>query len=220
MSIFFKLVFAAVIVYLLYITYSYQTLISGREGEHRFGIADIIRPNKGKAALEEEELPPLIDNTVYALAYANKYAPLAQQEMKRYAIPASITLGQAILESQYGQSELALQANNHFGIKIDAEWVDTERHCMLSNEWMKDIGRMRPVLSCFKRYQSVSDCYDNHSQFLVKKNWYRPLFKLSKTDYHNWAKGLQSAGYATDPTYAQKLIDIIEKYDLAAYDSL
>lgn len=155
-----------------------------------------------------------------AMDYAQKYGHLAQEEMKKHAIPASITLGQAILESQYGQSELARQANNHFGIKISPEWIESDRHCMFSNEWIVSTKKMKSILSCFKKYMTVGDCYANHSHFLVTKQWYRPLFKLSKQDYKAWAKGLQKAGYATDPNYATKLITIIEKYQLANYDTL
>jgi flagellum-specific peptidoglycan hydrolase FlgJ len=179
------------------------------------------------SSLQELTLPPLAtlepvfsEKQPDALDYIEQYGTLAQDEMKKHAIPASITLGQAILESKYGQSELALQANNHFGIKISLDWVESNRHCMFSNEWIPSIKKMKSILSCFKKYTDVGDCYANHSHFLVTKKWYKPLFKLPKKDYKAWAKGLQKAGYATDPHYANKLITIIEKYNLASYDQL
>lgn len=152
--------------------------------------------------------------------YVKKHALLAQSEMKSHNIPASITLAQAILESQYGTSELALQANNHFGIKADEEFNTTSRHCLHSNEWKKDSQQMEAILSCFKKYQKVAECYSNHSEFLKNRKWYAHLFELDSKDYINWAQGLQDAGYATDPKYADKLVGIIKKYKLASYDTL
>lgn len=176
-------------------------------------------PQKSKK-LPIATIQTIVARTPDAMDYAAEYGYLAQEEMKKYAIPASITLGQAILESQYGQSELAKQANNHFGIKISPEWVESDRHCMFSNEWIASTQKMKSILSCFKKYTNVGDCYANHSHFLVTKKWYRSLFELSSQDYEGWAKGLQKAGYATDPNYAIKLIAIIEKYQLATYDTL
>ena len=79
---------------------------------------------------------------------------------------------------------------------------------------------MRALLSCFRKYEKVADCYAHHSAFLQGRIWYEPLFELEITDYKDWAKGLQKAGYATDPKYAQKLIALIEKYELNRYDKL
>ncbi len=152
--------------------------------------------------------------------YIQKYASLAQKEMQVHRIPASITLAQAILESNYGTSPLALQANNHFGIKADQNWSETDRFCLYSNEWIAATKKMKAILSCFRRYQNVAECYDNHSRFLVKKARYQPLFDLAITDYKQWAEGLRKAGYATDPQYSNKLIAVIEKYNLATFDKI
>jgi len=150
--------------------------------------------------------------------YLHTCAPLAVQEMKRTGIPASIKLGQALLESRFGSSPLARQANNHFGIKAEPKWDNQPRHCLHSYEWSPRRDRMVPVLSCFRHYHDVEDCYRGHSEFLRHRAHYDPLFQLNATDIEGWAKGLQKAGYATDPTYSQKLLHVIEKYQLKRFD--
>jgi len=150
--------------------------------------------------------------------YIRKHASIAKKEMRQHRIPASITLAQAVLESQYGTSELAQNANNHFGIKADNTFKKQSRHCLHSQEWHADIQELRPILSCFRKYKKVAQGYTDHSLFLVERKWYAPLFELPILDYQAWAKGLQKAGYATDPLYAQKLVSIIENYNLAALD--
>lgn len=152
------------------------------------------------------------------LQYIKHHSPLAIQEMKRAKIPASITLGQAILESKYGTSELAKQANNHFGIKSEQTWDSTDRHCIYSYEWSKKKQRMYPMLSCFRRYKNIEESYVGHSNFLTNRPYYTGLFNLDINDYKAWAYGLQKAGYATDPNYAQKLISVIHRYQLHRYD--
>lgn len=151
--------------------------------------------------------------------YINKCAKLAIQEMKRAKVPASITLSQAILESKYGTSELALQANNHFGIKAEPTWDSSDRHCMYSYEWNEKKRCMYPVLSCFRQYESLEDCFIGHSNFLVERPYYTQLFTLDIKDFKAWAHGLQKAGYATDPNYANKLIAVINRYQLQQYDT-
>ncbi len=152
------------------------------------------------------------------LQYIELNCTLAVQEMQRAKIPASITLGQAILESKYGTSELAMQANNHFGIKAEAKWDSTDRHCIYSYEWNQKKQRMYPMLSCFRRYKNIQASYIGHSNFLVQRAHYMPLFALDIYDFEAWAHGLQKAGYATDPNYANKLISIIQRYQLYRYD--
>lgn len=152
------------------------------------------------------------------LQYIEHYSTLAIQEMQRAKIPASITLGQAILESQYGTSELALQANNHFGIKAEPKWDSMDRHCIYSYEWSQKKQRMYPMLSCFRRYNNIQESYVGHSNFLTNRPYYTNLFNLDINDFKGWAHGLQKAGYATDPNYAQKLISIIHRYQLHRYD--
>jgi hypothetical protein len=144
-------------------------------------------------------------NTDY-VAYIDKYKDIAIEQMEKYHIPASITLAQALLESGAGKSELAQRSNNHFGIKCHS-W-DGERTYHDDDE----------TGECFRVYKNVRDSYEDHSMFLATGSRYAFLFKFDHTDYVNWAKGLKRAGYATSPTYAEKLIGIIESYGLDRYD--
>lgn len=138
--------------------------------------------------------------------YIDTYASLAREQQEKYGIPASITLAQGLLESGAGNSELALASNNHFGIKCHNNWKG-------ESVTYFDDGRN----SCFRKYDRVSDSYTDHSLFLVNGARYRFLFELDITDYTGWARGLQKAGYATDRQYADKLIRVIETYDLNQY---
>lgn len=139
--------------------------------------------------------------------YIKKYRELAVEEMRRYHIPASITLAQGLLESGAGQSTLARKSNNHFGIKCGSDWSGkTVRH--------DDDARNE----CFRAYKHPRQSYEDHSKFLAGRPRYASLFKLKITDYKGWARGLKKAGYATNPRYAEQLIGIIELYDLHQYD--
>lgn len=140
------------------------------------------------------------------LDYIDKYHELAVEQMKLHKIPASITLAQGLLESGAGYSELASKSNNHFGIKCAGGWSGrTVRHTDdAPNE-------------CFRAYKHPRESYEDHSAFL-KRARYASLFKLEITDYKGWARGLKQAGYATDPSYANRLITIIEDYELYKYD--
>lgn len=142
----------------------------------------------------------------YYTAYIAKYAKQAQQEQKKHGIPASITLAQGLLESAAGRSDLAQNANNHFGIKCTSSWT--------GDSYTKDDDKKD---ECFRKYRQVSDSYEDHSQFLLRPR-YESLFQLDITDYKGWAHGLKRCGYATDPGYAGKLIKLIEDYELAQYD--
>ena len=134
-------------------------------------------------------------------AYIKKYRELAVEEMKKYHIPASITLAQGLLESGAGQSALARKSNNHFGIKCGSDWYGkTVSH--------DDDSRGE----CFRAYKHPKDSYEDHSKFLAGRPRYASLFKLNITDYKGWARGLKKAGYATNPRYADQLIGIIEFY--------
>ena len=140
--------------------------------------------------------------------YIKQYAPLAVEQMKRHKIPASITLAQGLLESGAGHSELARKSNNHFGIKCGGGWRGrTVRH--------DDDARNE----CFRAYRNPMDSYEDHSLFLRRGARYAFLFNLKITDYRGWARGLKKAGYATDPSYANRLITIIEDYELYKYDN-
>ena len=139
--------------------------------------------------------------------YIKKYRELAVEEMKKYHIPASITLAQGLLESGAGQSTLARKSNNHFGIKCGSDWTGkTVSH--------DDDARGE----CFRAYKHPKDSYEDHSKFLAGRSRYASLFKLKITDYKGWARGLKKAGYATNPRYADQLIGIIELYELHKYD--
>ena len=140
--------------------------------------------------------------------YIKKYRELAVEEMKKYHIPASITLAQGLLESGAGQSTLARKSNNHFGIKCGGDWTGkTVSH--------DDDARGE----CFRAYKHPKESYEDHSKFLAGRPRYASLFKLNITDYKGWARGLKKAGYATNPRYADQLIGIIELYGLHQYDT-
>ena len=142
-------------------------------------------------------------NKVYE-DYIHKYRGIAVDEMKHYRIPASITLAQGL---GAGKSELARKSNNHFGIKCGGSWDGRSvRH--------DDDARNE----CFRAYKHPKDSYRDHSKFLRSGARYAFLFRLKITDYKGWARGLKKAGYATDPQYANRLINIIELYDLDKYD--
>lgn len=140
-------------------------------------------------------------------AYIEKYYKIAMREMNDYGIPASITLAQGILESAAGTSRLAVQANNHFGIKCHNDWSGEKIY--------HDDDKNN---ECFRKYTRAEESFVDHSQFLKDRARYSFLFELDKTDYKAWAKGLKQAGYATDPNYPTRLINLIEKYDLHKYD--
>ncbi|MCD7936439.1 MAG: glucosaminidase domain-containing protein [Tannerellaceae bacterium] len=140
--------------------------------------------------------------------YINTYSALAVKHQQKYKIPASITLAQGLLESGAGQSQLARKSNNHFGIKCHSDWKGRR-------VYHDDDKRGE----CFRKYKKVEDSYEDHSRFLTERSRYAELFKLRVTDYKGWARGLQRCGYATDKGYANKLIKVIEEYELYKYDS-
>ena len=142
------------------------------------------------------------------VAYIERFSALAVEEMYRSGVPASITLAQGLLESRYGLSDLAIEANNHFGIKCH-NWAGAK---MFYDDDQKN--------ECFRKYASAEESFRDHSDFLRYRDRYKFLFDLDPTDYKGWAHGLRKAGYATDPSYPQKLIKLIEDYELHKYDSL
>jgi len=146
--------------------------------------------------------------TAMVLDYISKYKETAKNNMKQYGIPSSIILGQGILESGAGTGPLSTLANNHFGIKCHKEWTGP------SVKYDDDAEQ-----ECFRKYEQPSESYKDHAVFLTGRAWYQPLFQLPKDDYKQWAKGLKAAGYATDPKYPEKLIGIIERYQLNRFDS-
>ena len=141
--------------------------------------------------------------------YIQTYKDIAIREMKTHKIPASITLAQGLLESGAGNSALAREAKNHFGIKCHKGW---EGDTYIMDDDAKD--------ECFRKYRNAEESFRDHSEFLSGRSRYAALFDLEITDYRGWAKGLKAAGYATNPKYAQLLIDRIELYDLTKYDKI
>ena len=140
--------------------------------------------------------------------YVKKYAPSATKNMRFFKIPASITLAQGILESGYGEGTLAKNANNHFGIKCHKDW---KGKTITHDDDEKG--------ECFRSYKNPLRSYRDHSLFLVNRDRYSNLFKLKRKDYKGWATGLKAAGYATDPKYADKLISLIERFNLTRFDN-
>ena len=140
--------------------------------------------------------------------YVKVYSKIAMDEMIQFGIPASITLSQGILESGVGKGRLAVEANNHFGIKCH-DWNGKKIYHDDDEEQ-----------ECFRKYDNPEYSYRDHSLFLSTRGRYSFLFELRKDDYRQWAKGLKKAGYATDPKYPQKLIDLIERYELYKYDNI
>ena len=150
-------------------------------------------------AAKDEKTPQTI--------YIEQFATLAVEEMYRSGVPASITLAQGLLESGYGLSELAVKGNNHFGIKCHNNWTGKKMYY--------DDDRKG---ECFRVYPSPEQSYRDHSDFLRYRDRYKFLFDYKVTDYKSWAHGLKKAGYATDPAYPKKLINLIETYKLYEYD--
>ena len=138
--------------------------------------------------------------------YVNVYAEIAKNNMRHHKIPASITLAQGVLESGVGRGRLAVKANNHFGIKCHG-WKGAKIY--------HDDDRSQ---ECFRKYNKAEMSYEDHSKFLTGRSRYASLFDLRPNDYKGWAKGLRAAGYATDRKYPQKLISLIERYQLYKYD--
>ncbi|MFC2111017.1 glucosaminidase domain-containing protein [Bacteroidota bacterium] len=141
--------------------------------------------------------------------YINTYKDIAIGKMIEYKIPASITLAQGLLESGNGNSKLAVEANNHFGIKCHMEWTG---ETFIQDDDTKD--------ECFRKYNNAEESFKDHSLFLSTRDRYAFLFELDIKDYEAWAKGLKKAGYATNPKYPQLLINLIERYELYKYDNI
>lgn len=141
--------------------------------------------------------------------YIEQYADVAIQKMQEYKIPASITVAQGIFESACGKSRLATEGNNHFGIKCHTEWTgDT---ILIDDDELQE---------CFRKYASVSESYTDHSLFLTTRKRYANLFQLDIMDYKSWARTLKQDGYATNPQYADRLISLIERFNIARLDTM
>ena len=139
--------------------------------------------------------------------YIKTYSKIAVEQMKKYKIPASIILAQGLVESGSGASNLALKSNNHFGIKCHQEWRGKK---VYHDDDKKN--------ECFRKYKNPIESYKDHSEFLTTRGRYAFLFRLQIKDYVGWSNGLKKAGYATDPKYPEKLISVIERYNLWKFD--
>lgn len=171
-----------------------STISSGRAHKNNQGIQ-----KRNKAAISAHKLST-------SLEYIERFKAIAIQEMNSYGIPASITLAQGLFESGSGNSDLAVIANNHFGIKCGSTWTGESYY--KNDDSIND---------CFRVYANPEESFRDHSEFLKKKNYAR-LFELDKNDFKGWAYGLKACGYATNPKYPQLLLNIIDKYDLSQYD--
>lgn len=154
-------------------------------------------------------VPIAFAQSMTAEQYIEKYKDAAIQNMREKKVPASITLAQGILESGNGNSDLAVKANNHFGIKCHTGWT--------GGTFYKDDDAPN---ECFRKYKSVLESYEDHANFLITRDRYKSLFALEITDYKGWATGLKAAGYATNPKYPDLLINLIERYQLHQYDRI
>lgn len=166
-----------------------------------------VTPNQNKSEVLEATSKIAVTTEVIN-NYISQYKETAKENMRKHGIPSSITLAQGILESGAGTGVLAQKANNHFGIKCHTGWNgDSVRHDDDAEQ------------ECFRKYELPAESYRDHSLFLTSRSRYAALFKLSKEDYISWAKGLRAAGYATDVKYPDKLIGLIERYELYKYDA-
>ncbi|APX99543.1 LysM domain-containing protein [Lacinutrix venerupis] len=164
-------------------------------------------------APENKEVTVVIKETPEQYAtptdeYIAIYSDIAQDEMRNYGVPASITLAQGILESGSGKGRLSVEANNHFGIKCHTGWTG-------GKIYHDDDASQE----CFRKYKNSKYSFRDHSLFLKERSRYAGLFQLGKGDYEAWAKGLRKAGYATDRKYPEKLISLIERYQLYRFDN-
>lgn len=190
---------------------SKKTASKHRKKPNTERVVRVKQPVNEKNTKAEEpavvEVPVNISYSQRVANYINEYAEISKEEMLQYGIPASITLAQGILESGAGAGELTKKANNHFGIKCHTGW-EGDRAYHDDDEKGE----------CFRKYKNPKYSYRDHSLFLTQRSRYKDLFTLRKDDYKGWAKGLRKAGYATDPRYPEKLIGIIERYNLQEYD--
>jgi len=177
----------------------------------------VYTPNAGieTTKFNQAALYPLPDDPGYfkafpianTEAYIDEFSQIAQYEMRAFGIPASITLAQGILESASGRGTLTQKTNNHFGIKCHTGWQgDYDFH--------DDDAKGE----CFRKYNHPMFSFRDHSIFLASRSRYRFLFNYRRDDYKKWAYGLKKAGYATDKKYPQKLITLIERYELDRFD--
>lgn len=170
-------------------------------------VAKPRQPSETPKATENPNVKPSSNLSATEL-YIQNYSAIAMDEMRSSKIPASITLAQGILESGAGKGRLSVEANNHFGIKC---------HGWKGEKIYHDDDKSQ---ECFRKYDHAYSSFQDHSEFLTGRSRYASLFRLRPDDYKGWAKGLRAAGYATDRKYPQKLIGLIERYELYKFDDI
>lgn len=186
---------------------------ASKSSKNRTKTERVVKKTPEKAPRVETQVELPVKETVVVNVspiddYISLYGEIAQEEMRLYHIPASITLAQGILESSSGRGRLSVEANNHFGIKCH-EWTG-------ARIYHDDDADQE----CFRKYNDPKYSYRDHSLFLKERKRYYKLFELDIDDYEGWAKGLKAAGYATDRKYPDKLISLIERYELYKYDEI
>lgn len=184
--------------------------VATKKSSHKPRVTRVeTKPDAEKEISKEAEVKeeaPVVHKSSTTEEYISNYSSIAQEEMKLYGIPASITLAQGILESSSGNGRLAQEANNHFGIKC---------HDWTGDRIYHDDDEKQ---ECFRKYNDARYSFRDHSLFLKQRSRYSKLFTLKLYDYESWAKELKAAGYATDKKYPDKLISLIERYELYKYD--
>ena len=192
-----------------------KPLIHNSNGSTIYNIGDCTHNADGTLVNQKQELQVVLRTSDDSLIwkYVKRFEKVARREADLYNIPASIKLAQGIIEGMYGCSSLAKHYHNHFGIKAGKYWSG-DRINMLTKEFKKAKKRMVKTKADFRAYESAWYSYRDHSILLSTSPYYRHLCTLQRYNYEGWAKGLQRAGYATDPNYAKKLISVIEKYQL------
>jgi flagellum-specific peptidoglycan hydrolase FlgJ len=184
--------------------------VTKRESERKAKKEQVLNVNKTTEIDDviaiEEPSPKQVVKINSTADYISIFCEIAKQEMELYGIPASITLAQGILESNSGKGRLSVEANNHFGIKCH-DWTGA-----------KIYHDDDAAQECFRKYNNAKYSYRDHSLFLTTRKRYAKLFTLKKDDYKRWAKELKAAGYATDKKYPDKLISLIERYELYKFD--
>ena len=205
-----KQLYALTIISLVLVSCGSKREIAKRES-HRQKTERVVISKDTQAVTNDKEVKEVMAETPKSYTsttenYIETYSSIAQDEMRLYSIPASITLAQGILESGSGNGRLSIEANNHFGIKCH-EWTGARIY--------HDDDKLQ---ECFRKYNDAKYSFRDHSLFLTQRRRYSGLFDLKKDDYKGWAKGLREAGYATDRRYPQKLIDLIERYQLYKFD--
>jgi flagellum-specific peptidoglycan hydrolase FlgJ len=183
-----------------------KKVVTTKKRQHRTKTEDVATTRKTKPQEETVvDTPEVYANSTEE--YIAIYSDIAKEEMRLYHIPASITLAQGILESGSGKGRLSVEANNHFGIKCH-DWTGAKIY--------HDDDASQ---ECFRKYNNSKYSFRDHSLFLSKRKRYHKLFALDKDDYEGWAKELKAAGYATDRKYPNKLISLIERYQLYRFDA-